>query len=86
MAETKNKYGNVVFKNEIEGVPVEVSLSTNPFGEHYLIVSSGDTIISGMTVEKKKSGTVEFRNKSITSVKFVGGKVEVEAVPVRREL
>jgi hypothetical protein len=86
MAESKNKYGDIVFKKEIEGIPVEVSFSTNPFGEHYLIIASGDTIISGLTIEKKRSGTVEFRNKSTTAVKFTGGKAEVEAAPVKREL
>jgi hypothetical protein len=71
-----SKYGKVVFSQEIEGIAVDVSLSRNPFGEHYLIVSSGDQIISGTVIDKKKE-VVEFKNKPIGSVKISkDGKTE----------
>lgn len=69
----KNKYGEVVFKKKIEDVPVEVSVSSNPFGEHYIIVSAMDSIVAGITVEKKKNGTVEFRNRPIGTVRVESG-------------
>jgi len=78
----KNKFGEVVFKKKIEDVSVEVSVSSNPFGEHYIIVSAMDSIISGTTIERKKNGDIEFRNRPIGTVKIQSG-VMMEKVSER---
>ena len=75
----ENKYGNVVYRETIEGFPIDISFSSNPFGEQYLIVSSGDKIISGLTMEKKRDGSLECKTK-------IAGPVKLEKPTQAREL
>jgi hypothetical protein len=65
MAEQTGKYGRIIAKTTLaDDIPIVVSVSESPFGEHYLIVSAfDDVIVSGLAVEKKRTGSIEFRQR-----------------------
>ena len=81
----KNKYGDVVFKSN-DDIPIEIAMSSNPFGEKYLVVTSSDIIVAALVIEKKKSGTIEFRNKANAVTKILLGEKREEEIVKPRTL
>lgn len=53
----------------VDGVSMNLSVSSNPFGEHYIILSSDGKMIAGIVMEKKKNA-IEFRNKVSQTIRI----------------
>ena len=81
----KNEYGNVVSEGKLDnGVEFEVSSSSNPFDESYLIIKVAKHLAVGLIVEKKKDGTIEIRNKiDKKAIRIHGIKEDNENEPTR---
>ena len=79
MANKTNQYGNVIADGVMDnGVSFQVAQSSNPFGESYLIITIENKLAAGIIVEKKKTGTIEIRNKVDRTVRIAGGEEVVE--------
>lgn len=54
------------------GPIVTVSTSSNPFGEHYVVMHINGKVVSGVSVEKKKNGVIEVKNKIMSQTIRIG--------------